>query len=441
MLTITVHPVRRALVRRNVPDWLVAIAVVLSVYFLLFSVSIALVISAGRLAELLPQYKDEFAKYTADVTDWLAVARHHQGPGQRPSASSIDPSSVVGVIGDAFNAVLAVLSNFFFIVTVALMMAFDTGGVERVMGVVRTTRPHLVDAMVSFAHGTRVYMGVAAGFGFIVAVIDGVALYVMGVPGAFIWAVLAFVTNFIPNIGFVIGVIPPAIIGLLEGGPALMIGVIVVYSVINVVIQSVIQPRYVGDAVGLSPTITLALADLLGLGARRDRRAARGAVQPVHAGDPRRGRPHRPLGAPDPVGAPRQGAAGHPRAARGPEHHRAGLSRTDRTTGPRGGRREDHDERWSPVMTELTTAERKAQGKAAREKAPLESHAEIGPDAGRDPVGLIIGQAATRVPDLVPIRHGRMLASPFTFYRGAALPMAADLSRDAVVRAARAAVR
>ena len=80
-------------------------------------------------------------------------------------------------------------------------------------------------------------------------------------------------------------------------------------------------------------------------------------------------------------------------------------------------------------MTELTTAERKAQGKAARAKAPLESHADIGPDAGRDPVGLIIGQAATRVPELVPIRHGRMLASPFTFYRGAALPMAADLSR------------
>ena len=79
-------------------------------------------------------------------------------------------------------------------------------------------------------------------------------------------------------------------------------------------------------------------------------------------------------------------------------------------------------------MTQLTTAERRAQGKAVREQAPLESHAEIGPDTGRDPVGLIIGQAATRVPELVPIRHGRMLVTPFTFYRGAALPMAADLS-------------
>jgi AI-2 transport protein TqsA len=256
VLTITVHPVRRALVRRRVPDWLVAVAVVLSVYLLLVSVSLALVVSAGRLAELLPQYKDEFSTYTDQLTTWLSslgVTTDQAGS----IGKAVDPSSLVAVIGGAFNAVLDVLSSFFFIVTVALMMAFDTGGVERVMGVVRTTRPHLVDAVTSFAHGTRVYMGVAAGFGFIVAVIDGIALYVMGVPGAFIWAVLAFVTNFIPNIGFVIGVIPPAIIGLLEGGPALMIGVIVVYSVINVVIQSVIQPRYVGDAVGLSPTITL----------------------------------------------------------------------------------------------------------------------------------------------------------------------------------------
>ncbi len=79
-------------------------------------------------------------------------------------------------------------------------------------------------------------------------------------------------------------------------------------------------------------------------------------------------------------------------------------------------------------MTELTTAERKSQGKAARATAPLGSHADIGPDAGRDPVGLVVGQGATRVPELVPIRHGRMLVSPFTFYRGAALPMAADLA-------------
>src|SRR5881392_3950006 len=64
----------------------------------------------------------------------------------------------------------------------------------------------------------------------------------------------------------------------------------------------------------------------------------------------------------------------------------------------------------------------------ARAVAPLESHAGFSPGRGRDPVGLLLGQAASRVPELVPVRHGRMLVSPFTFYRGAALPMAADLA-------------
>ncbi|MGZ0146934.1 DUF2252 domain-containing protein [Kribbella sp. WER1] len=76
----------------------------------------------------------------------------------------------------------------------------------------------------------------------------------------------------------------------------------------------------------------------------------------------------------------------------------------------------------------LTAEERAARGKAARQKVPLDAHAEVRLSATRDPVGLLLTQADGRVPALVPIRHGRMLVSPFTFYRGAALVMAADLA-------------
>jgi len=75
----------------------------------------------------------------------------------------------------------------------------------------------------------------------------------------------------------------------------------------------------------------------------------------------------------------------------------------------------------------LTPEQRAALGKEARAKTPLEAHAHLEPGKSRDPIGLLLGQAETRVPNLVPIRHGRMLVSPFTFYRGAALVMAADL--------------
>src|ERR1700751_5247032 len=80
----------------------------------------------------------------------------------------------------------------------------------------------------------------------------------------------------------------------------------------------------------------------------------------------------------------------------------------------------------APAVEHLSRAERAARGKDARAVAPLESHGEFSPGRGRDPVGLLLGQAESRVPELVPVRHGRMLVSPFTYYRGAALPMAAD---------------
>src|SRR5215218_9938901 len=77
----------------------------------------------------------------------------------------------------------------------------------------------------------------------------------------------------------------------------------------------------------------------------------------------------------------------------------------------------------------LTVDDRIARGRAARSDAPRSIHRHWAPAADRpDPLALLELQAATRVPELVPVRYGRMLVSPFTFFRGAALIMAADLA-------------
>ena len=88
----------------------------------------------------------------------------------------------------------------------------------------------------------------------------------------------------------------------------------------------------------------------------------------------------------------------------------------------------------APTKSELahtaSAEERAAAGKAAREKVPRSSHGEWEPPARRrDPVKVLEDQAKSRVPELVPIRYGRMLASPFTFFRGAAAIMAMDLAK------------
>jgi uncharacterized protein (DUF2252 family) len=82
-----------------------------------------------------------------------------------------------------------------------------------------------------------------------------------------------------------------------------------------------------------------------------------------------------------------------------------------------------------PPVPHLTPRERIARGKAARMEAPRSRHAEWEPWAERpDPIALLEEQATTRVPELVPIRYGRMVASPFAFFRGAAYVMASDLA-------------
>ena len=84
-------------------------------------------------------------------------------------------------------------------------------------------------------------------------------------------------------------------------------------------------------------------------------------------------------------------------------------------------------------IARLTPAESAARGKTARAEVPRESHAAFDPSPDRpDPIGLLEEQAKSRVPELVPVRWGRMMVSPFTFFRGAALPMASDLASTPV---------
>jgi len=94
-------------------------------------------------------------------------------------------------------------------------------------------------------------------FGLIVAVLDVGALIWLGVPAPLVWGLLSFITNYIPNIGFVIGLVPPALLAWLEFGWTAALWVVVLYSVINFVLQSLIQPKFDGDTEGLSITATL----------------------------------------------------------------------------------------------------------------------------------------------------------------------------------------
>ena len=229
--------------------------VVLLVYAIMLGLALGVIISVARLATELPKYASAAQGLVNSATERLAALGI--GPEQlQQAAGSLNLGRLAGVLGGLLASIAGLASNFVFLLALLLFLGVESGGAGDRLASIAVDRPRITEALAHFAWGTRQYLLVTTVFGLIVAVLDWIALAILGIPLATTWALLSFLTNYIPNVGFVIGVVPPALLGLLTGGPQLMLIVIVVYCVLNFVVQSIIQPRFIGDAVGLSVTVT-----------------------------------------------------------------------------------------------------------------------------------------------------------------------------------------
>jgi predicted PurR-regulated permease PerM len=213
------------------------------------------VVSLARLAALLPQYADRAESLRQSVAG--SLSSFGVAPEQLQDAvSAVSPAKVVALIAAVLAGLSGAVSSLVFLLCLMLFLSVEAGGIERRLAAVAADRPELESALRSFAQGTRSYLLVTTVFGLIVGVLDGAALAIIGVPLPVLWGLLSFITNYIPNVGFIIGVIPPALLALLTLGVPEMLLVIGVYCLLNFVIQSLIQPRFVGDSVGLAMTTT-----------------------------------------------------------------------------------------------------------------------------------------------------------------------------------------
>jgi len=255
VLVICFYPLIGILRRRGAPQWLAVTITLIALVVVIIGMAVSLAVSVAQLATILPTYQAQFTHLTDELRAWLGTLG--VGPDQiKEAVSKINFSSLAGLLGDLLASLAGVFSNMLLLLFVVAFMALDAVRFSRRLSLVRPERPEIVGALDSFVAGTRTYLLVSTIFGLIVAVIDTGFLWWVGVPLPLLWGMLAFITNYIPNVGFIIGVVPPALLGLLQGGPKLMIIVIIGYSLINFVIQSIIQPKVMADAVNLSLTLT-----------------------------------------------------------------------------------------------------------------------------------------------------------------------------------------
>jgi predicted PurR-regulated permease PerM len=254
-LAITVRPVTHWFAERGAPGWVGTVAVLLILYAALLGMAFALGASIAQLTTTLPDYSDRFTELYQQALGQL----HRLGVSTDAISNIQDQfnfSSILGLLQTLLGQVQSVTTALIFVLLSLAFLVLDTADLSARTEALRASRPYLVAAISDFAWRVRRYWLFSAIFGVILAVGDWVALLVLGIPFPLTWAVVAFICNFIPNIGFVVAVIPPALLALLTQGPREALLVVLAYVLISFVVQTLLLPKFMGDAVGLNTTTT-----------------------------------------------------------------------------------------------------------------------------------------------------------------------------------------
>lgn len=256
VLTICVYPLKQRLMARGVPALLAGVGTILCVYAIIGALVASLWVSALQLTRLLPQFAPQIADLGADLQLFL---HDTLGIGEEQVRAMVDAVDLRVLLNTAYNllgSAVNVGSGLIFLLLLVLFMSIDATYFPTILAVVQESRAPLVDALGNFAKLSRSFMIMTTIFGAIVAALNLALMLILGVPGAGLWALLSFVCGFIPFIGFWISLVPAAIMALLAGGLPTFIAVVAFYGVINSLIQSIIQPKFVSGSVNLNLTLT-----------------------------------------------------------------------------------------------------------------------------------------------------------------------------------------
>lgn len=255
-IAVCVYPLIGRFERWGLPRRFAVLATITTMVAALIAVSYAVFWSLTRLATLVPRYRPQ-------VIDWfedLRLRAEEAGFGSEQLQSllaDVDYGQTISLAAGIASSMLGLVATAFAVIFLSVVMVADAPRFAAALQGARRDRSDFVAALTRATVRARADVINDALFGLGAAIVVTIVLWLLGVPGAPVWGVLTFLTNFIPTVGFVIRIVPPSIVAALEGGWGLAIATVVVFIVVNILDENVLRSHFAERNTGLSATANL----------------------------------------------------------------------------------------------------------------------------------------------------------------------------------------
>ncbi len=247
LLTVTVVPAFDALRRRGVPKGL---AVVLTSLLLAGGLVVllgTLGLSGTRLIQVLPHYEARALSLRKEL-EGLLLARGIQ-PERILSLDLVDPNRLLGLAAGFLSGLGQVLSQALLLILIVAFFLAERG--------IRDQTFHPGGTAARVALDVRQYLAITTLTGLGFAVLVYFLMLAVGTDLALVWAVLAFIMNFVPNVGIILSVVPPVILTLLELGWQRAVVVLAGFLVLNFIVDNLVKPRFMQSGLDVPPLVGL----------------------------------------------------------------------------------------------------------------------------------------------------------------------------------------
>ena len=247
LLTVTVVPAFDALRRRGVSKPLAVVVTTLLLAGVLVGMLGILGLSGTRLLQALPHYQDRAESLRHSLEGMLAERGIE--PERVMSLDLVDPNRLLGLAAGFLSGLGKVLSQALLLILIVAFFLAERGLSDQNFGPDGTAG--------RVARDVRQYLLLTALTGLGFSVLVWVVMLVMGTDLALVWAVLAFIMNFVPNVGIILSVIPPVILTLLELGWQRAVMILAAFLVLNFVVDNVVKPRMMQRGLDVPPIMAL----------------------------------------------------------------------------------------------------------------------------------------------------------------------------------------